>query len=213
MKRLEMIKVIMFDLWKTLAYRDVNYSTTAKMLEATKVDIPKNEMVNIFEKSLQTKKWRNEYSAYELLCKNMGLEATKENVELLMKIRKNAEKKSKIYRHSIKLLKQLKKQGYKIALLTDTSVFAIKKIKINKILNYIDYPIFSFDVGTSKPNKKIYLKALKKIKCKPKEVLMIGDNIIDDVSVPKKLGMNAIHYKGNYEELKRELKKFNIIVK
>ena len=42
---------------------------------------------------------------------------------------------------------------------------------------------------------------------------MIGDNIIDDVLTPRKLGMNALHYKGNYEKLKKGLKKFKIIVK
>lgn len=208
-----MIKIIIFDLSNTLAYRDVNYRTTTKMLEVTKVNIPQDKLVDIFEESLQTKKWRKEYNAYKLLCKNMGLKTTKENVELLMKIRKDAEKKTKLYDHSIKLLKQLREQGYKIALLSDISVFAIKEIKKTKLLDYIDYPIFSYNVGVCKPNKKIYLEALKIIKCKPKETLMIGDNIIDDVLVPRKLGINTIHYKGNYEELKKELKKYKIIVK
>ncbi|HRS42810.1 MAG TPA: HAD family hydrolase [Candidatus Diapherotrites archaeon] len=208
-----MIKLIIFDLNNTLAYRDVNYSSTTKMLEVTKVDIPKDKFIDIFEESLQTRKWRKEYLAYKLLCKNMGLKTTKENIELLMKIRKDAEKKTKLYDHSIKLLKQLREQGYKIAIISDTSVFAIKEIKKTKLLDYVDYPIFSFDVGVCKPNKKIYLEALKIIKCKPQEALMIGDNIIDDVLTPRKLGMNALHYKGNYEKLKKGLKKFKIIVK
>lgn len=208
-----MIKLIIFDLWKTLAYRDTKQGSTSKMLEVTKVDIPKDQFVKIFEESLQTKKWRKEYLAYKLLCKNMGLKTTKENVELLMKIRKDAEKKTKLYGHSIKLLKELRKQGYKIALISNTSVFAIKEIKKTKLLNYIDYPIYSFNVGVIKPNKKIYLEALKTAKCKPKDALMIGDKLIDDVLPPRKLGINAIHFTGDYEELKKELKKFKIIVK
>jgi HAD superfamily hydrolase (TIGR01509 family) len=207
-----MIKLIIFDLWQTLAYRKTKQGSTSKMLEVTKVDIPKDKFVKIFEESLQTRKWRKEYLAYKLLCKNMGLKTTKENVELLMKIRKDAEKKTKLYRHSIKLLKQLKEQGYKIALISNTSVFAIKEVKKTKLLDYIDYPIYSFNVGVIKPNKKIYLEALKTAKCKPEEAIMIGDKLIDDVLPPRKLGMNALHYKGDYEELKKELKKFKITV-
>jgi len=208
-----MIKLIIFDLWKTLAFRDVKYSSTTKMLEVTKVNIPKDKFVKIFEESLQTKKWRKEHLAYKFLCKNMGLKTTKENIELLMKIRKDAEKKTKLFKYSIKLLKQLQKAGYKTALISNTSVFAIEEIKKTKLLDYIDYPVFSFNVGVIKPNKKIYLEALKKAKCKPKEALMIGDKLIDDVLPPRKLGMNALHYKGDYEELKKELKKFNVVVK
>jgi FMN phosphatase YigB (HAD superfamily) len=207
-----MIKLIIFDLWKTLAFRDVKYSSTTKMLEVTKVNIPKDKFVKIFEETLQTRKWKKEESAYRLLCKNMGLKVTKENVSLLMKIRKDAEKKTKLFKYSIKLLKQLQKAGYKTALISNTSVFTIEELKKTTLLDYFDNPVFSFNVGVIKPNKKIYLEALKKAKCKPKEALMIGDKLIDDVLPPRKLGINAIHYKGNYEELKKELKKFNILV-
>lgn len=48
-----MIKLIIFDLWQTLAYRNVNYSTTSKMLEKTKITIPKKEFTKVFENSLQ----------------------------------------------------------------------------------------------------------------------------------------------------------------
>jgi HAD superfamily hydrolase (TIGR01549 family) len=208
-----MIKLIIFDLWQTLAYRKTKQGSTSKMLEVTKVNIPKDKFVKIFEKSLQTRKWRKEYLAYKLLCKNMGLKTTKENVELLMNMRKNAENKAKLYGYSIKLLKQLKEQRYKTALISNTSVFEIKEVKKTKLLDYIDYPIYSFNVGVIKPNKKIYLEALKTARCKPEEAIMIGDKLIDDVLPPRKLGMNALHYKGDFEELKKELKKFKIIVK
>lgn len=49
-----MIKLIIFDLNNTLAYRDVNYSSTTKMLEVTKVDIPKDKFIDIFEEETIT---------------------------------------------------------------------------------------------------------------------------------------------------------------
>ena len=71
-----MIKLIIFDLWQTLAYRAVKYSTTSEMLKKTKANIPKDKFIKIFENSIQTKKWKSKFEAYKNLCKNMGLETT-----------------------------------------------------------------------------------------------------------------------------------------
>lgn len=205
-----MIKLIIFDLWQTLAYRDVDYSTTSKMLEKTKISIPKKKFVKIFERSIQTKKWTSKYRAYRNLCKNMGLKITEQNVKLLMSIRDKAEARTKLYSHTLPMLKQLKNQGYKIGLISNTSIFGIKKVnKKTKLLKYIDYSLFSFEAGVIKPDLKIFKKMLEISKCKPKETIMIGDKPHDDVIPPKKLGMNAILYK-DYKTLKKDLKKFRI---
>ena len=49
-----MIKLIIFDLWQTLAYRDVGYSATSMMLEKTKAGIPKDsDYVKDYAKVIQ----------------------------------------------------------------------------------------------------------------------------------------------------------------
>lgn len=206
-----MIKLIIFDLWQTLAYRDVSYSTTGKMLEETRVNISKEKFVKIFEESVQTKKWDSKFKAYKNLCKNMGLETTEKNANLLMSIRNEAEAKTKLYPYTIPMLKQLRKQGYKIGLISNSSVFAIEQIKKKTdLLKYIDYPLYSFDVGVIKPNLKFFKEMLKITKCDPEETIMIGDKLNDDVIPPKSIGMNAIHFK-DYDQLKKELAAFKII--
>ena len=103
-----MIKLIIFDLWKTLAYRDVPEGSAKTMLRVTNSKIPYPEFVKIFENSLQTKKWKSKFDAYANLCKNMNLPVTEENVQLLMSIRDNAENHTKEFKHTISMLKQLK---------------------------------------------------------------------------------------------------------
>lgn len=205
-----MIKLILFDLWKTLAYRDVDYSTTSKILEKTGINIPRKKLVKIFEKSVQTKKWTSKYEAYKNLCKNINLENTKQNVNLLMGIRDKAEEGTKLYSHTLSMIKKLKKQGYKIGLISNSSVFAIEQVnKRTKLLEQIDYPLFSFDVGVIKPNLNFFKRMLKISKCKPSETIMVGDKTGDDVIPPRKLGMNSILYT-DYKTLKKDMKKFNI---
>jgi len=208
-----LIKLVVFDLWQTLAFRDVNYSTTSRMLEETGAKIPKEKFVKLFESSIQTRKWVSKLDAYKNLCKKMGLETTGKNVKRLMEIRDYAEERTKEFGHSVPLLKQLQRQGLKTGLLSNTSVFALKQVrKKTRILDFIDYPVFSFEVGAIKPDKRMFKEVLKRAKCRPEDALMIGDKPNDDVIPAQKIGMNAILFKDS-KQLKKDLAKFSIIAK
>ncbi|MFH1065130.1 MAG: HAD-IA family hydrolase [Nanoarchaeota archaeon] len=208
-----MIRLIAFDLWQTPAYRDVEYSTTTRVLEATGVDIPKDKFVKIFEESVQTKKWKSKKEAYGNLCRNMGLEPNEHNVNLVMEIRDKAEEKTKLYPHTISMLEQLRKQGYKTGLVSNSSVFAVEHIREKtNLLEHIDYPLFSFDVEVIKPELKFFHELLRISGCRPKEAIMVGDKLHDDVNPPKSIGMNAIHFR-DYEQLKKEFSLYNIQLK
>ena len=103
-----MIKLIVFDIWKTIAYRDLSESSSKTIRKTIKSQIPYPKFVKIFEKSLQTKKWDSKFDAYANLCKNINLQVTDENVNLLMSMRDDAENKTKEYEYTIPMLKQLK---------------------------------------------------------------------------------------------------------
>lgn len=207
-----MIKLIIFDLWQTLAYRDVPESSTKSILRLTNSPIPHKEFVKIFENSIQTRKWNSKYDAYVNLCKNMNLPETEENVNLLMSIRDEAESKTKEFEHTNSMLRQLKDAWYKIWLISNCSMFALEQIKHKtSILDYIDYPLFSFEVGTIKPDLKIFEKMLEISWCKPEETIMIWDKMWDDVLPPRELWMNSCLYE-NYEQLKKDLLDYGIVL-
>ena len=183
------------------------------MLRVTNSSIKPLEFVKIFENSLQTKKWNSKFDAYANLCKNMDLPVTKENVNLLMSIRDEAESKTKEFEHTNSMLRQLKSTWYKTWLISNCSVFALEHVK-NKtaILDFIDYPLFSFKVGTIKPDLKIFEKMLEISWCKPEESIMIWDKIWDDVLPPRELWMNSLLFE-NYEQLKKDLLDYGIVLK
>lgn len=205
-----MIKLIVFDLWNTLIYKKVKLDTYHKLLKEKNVKISKKEFVSIFEKSLQRKKWKSERKAYKKLCKNLGLETSKENLDFIVNFRDGIEEKVKTYSHTSSILRKLKKQGYKIGIVSNISYFSVKRVKKHtNFLKYIDYPLFSYLAGTVKPDKKIFKKMLRKARVNPEQALMIGDNYENDVKTPRSLGMKAILYE-NYPQLKKELKKLGI---
>jgi putative hydrolase of the HAD superfamily len=57
---------------------------------------------------------------------------------------------------------------------------------------YFNEVVFSYETGLLKPNPKIFSLALKKLKLKPEEAVMVGDSVRTDVNGARKAGMKAI---------------------
>ena len=211
-----MIKLICFDLWNTLATRKKNQLTSSvkELEDFFKIKEDHKTVVKAFENIIQTREWSNEFEAYSKFLLHFKIKPTFSNVMKAIKIREDSEYNIILYDFVIPLLKQIKDLNIKIGLISNSSVFVIKNVrKKTDLLDYIDYPLFSFDVKTIKPDPKIYEEMLKIAKVKPEEMIMIGDNPLDDVYPAISLGINAIEFTGDYEKLKKDLKKYKILVK
>lgn len=211
-----MIKLICFDLWNTLATRKKNQLTSSvkELEDFFKIKEDHKTVVKAFENIIQTREWSNEYEAYSKFLLHFKIKPTFSNVMKAIKIREDSEYNIILYDFVIPLLKQIKNLNLKIGLISNSSVFVIKNVRQKTdLFDYIDYPLFSFDVKTIKPDLKIYKEMLKIAKIKPEEMIMIGDNPLDDVYPAISLGINAIEFTGDYEKLKKDLKKYKILVK
>jgi putative hydrolase of the HAD superfamily len=109
-----------------------------------------------------------------------------------------------------KLVKQLKKQGYKIAILSDQWHLSKDALMPEKDIKIFDTVVVSCDVGIRKPNIPIYQMTLDKLGLKPEEVIFI-DNQAWNIIPAHKLGMNTILYHDN-KKTKEQLKEFGINV-
>jgi len=93
----------------------------------------------------------------------------------------------------MRILKELKGQGYKIGLITNTYYYAYKQLnkqfKIDSLFNVV---LKSYETGILKPNPKTFEIMLKKLKVKKNEVLMVGDSLEDDVKAAEKFGIKGI---------------------
>lgn len=82
----------------------------------------------------------------------------------------------------------------------------------SKILRtpFAEFPIVnSAYIGSRKPQRAFYIKAMKLLKVKPKELIFIDDSP-DNVLAAKKLGIAAFRYQGNMRLLKLFLKRQGI---
>jgi len=117
---------------------------------------------------------------------------------------KNFQTNKQLYREAF----NLKKKGYKIAILSDQwhlSKPVHIKTRYAKKFNAV---VVSCDVGVRKPNPKIYKLTLKRLKVRPKEAVFI-DNQLWNIKPAKKIGINTILFKNN-EQCLKALKKLGV---
>ena len=210
-----MIKLIVFDLWATLAKRDgIDFHFALKIVEEFKLDKLEADVNDIFRNTVKTRRWETEFDAYIEFARNVGIEPTKENTFKIMKLRKIAESNVMVYDFVYPLFKALKKNNYILSIITNSSIFEKELLEKNtRILDYIDYPLFSYEIGAVKPNPMIYLELQRQTMILADEIVMIGDNFINDVLTPKQLNWNAIHFDGDYNKLKKDLEALGINLK
>ena len=93
----------------------------------------------------------------------------------------------------VALVKDLQKQGYQTALLSNVRK---SQAKIKRRLGHYEMfnpMLFSYELGTEKPNPRIFFILLEHLQAKPQEVLFI-DNKIENILSAQAIGMDAIHF-------------------
>ena len=128
----------------------------------------------------------------EILSKNFGIDSKKLKKFYLNSYKKNFKQNKELFNKLFKL----KKQGYKVAVLSDQWFLSKEALMPEKLYKNFDEIMVSCDVEIRKPNKKIYQLAVKKLNFSAKEILFI-DNQRWNILPAKKLGMNTILFKSN----------------
>lgn len=96
-----------------------------------------------------------------------------------------------LFNDAIPVLTQLKQSGYKLAICSNLA--APYAPPIEQLLPFrLDSYGWSFEVGTVKPDPKIYHQVCQQLGLQPEEVLMVGDTLEADVLGPRSIGMRSI---------------------
>jgi putative hydrolase of the HAD superfamily len=206
-----MIKLIAFDFWGTLAIkRNPFFHFSEEIKKEFEINLSKEKISTLYQETVQVKYWESQADAFTEFARRLKISPTKDNIVKLIGIRNKSENGILVFDFVIPLLKKLREKRYKIAIISNCSMFTYQTIKKEtNLLKYIDYEHFSFQAGYTKPNPQIYLELQRKAKVFNNEMIMIGDDFENDFKAPKKLGINAIMFK-TYEDLLIEFKKYNI---
>jgi len=105
------------------------------------------------------------------------------------------------------LVKQLKQQGYMIALLSNTEPPIMNYLK-QKPFEDIDLYLCSCEVGAIKPEQAIYETMLQRLGVQPQEAVFI-DDLAENVEGAMRLGIPSILFCGS-EDLKKQFRRLGI---
>ena len=145
--------------------------------------------------------------AMKKMSKNLN--TTPEKLEAIY--REHYKKSFKINHELYKKILKLKKQGYKIGIVSDIWPIAKKIFFYKKYYRDLDLVLASCDVKSRKTHKKIFQIALKKLHTSPRETIFI-DNEKWNMPAPRALGIKSIQFRNN-KELFIQLKKLGIGLK
>lgn len=210
MKKRDEIKAVIFDIGGVLQlgekqrkFSNQSHASGVHERAARKLKIDLDQYFDSID-SFYARSIEGKISKKELL-KNLSFNL-KTSEKKLEKLYFNLyKKKFKINKQLFKQATILKKQGYKVAILSDQWHLS-KEAHYPKTFQKLFYPsIISCDVGIRKPHMGIYKLILKNLKLKPSETVFI-DNQIWNIKPAEKLGMKTILFKNN-EQTIRELNK------
>lgn len=101
----------------------------------------------------------------------------------------------------VDVLQYLKNQWIKIVIVSNsTTHIQLRKISQLGIATYVDYLVTSEEVWSEKPQAKIFLLALNKLNMLTKDVIMIWDDLINDISWGNILWIDTVLVSDDYSE-------------
>ena len=123
------------------------------------------------------------------------------------------------YSDAIPVLKELRRRGYKLGIITDGNVKRQKrKIKSLGIRKFFATTVCTKETAP-KPSPEPFLTAIQKINVNPGNAFYVADNPLIDFEGAKKVGMKTIRLKkGEFAKISKnkyidlEIKKFNEIL-
>ncbi len=142
---------------------------------------------------------------FELVLNDFGINNPQLAGLLNQEFLKLGPTKTLLVNGAIDILTYLKNQKYHLYVLTNgfTNIQNLK-MKSSSILRFFD-KVFTVDnTGSSKPNRKMFERAVKSVNAKKTECLMIGDELNTDILGAQNFGIDQVYF--NPDNINHDLK-------
>ena len=94
-------------------------------------------------------------------------------------------------------LETLRGRGVALAMVTNgDAVHQRRKIAQHDLERFFDVIVIEGEMGAGKPDEVVYRYALSKLRVKPEQAWMVGDNLEWDVLAPQRLGLRGVWVDG-----------------
>lgn len=116
----------------------------------------------------------------------------------------------KPYRETEFVLKSLCEKGYSIGVIANQALGTEKRLENWGLMKYIKLVTASAEEGVAKPDREIFLRALKRADCLPENAAMIGDRIDNDIEPANRLGMRTIWVRQGFSIYQQPINEYQV---
>lgn len=114
-------------------------------------------------------------------------------------------------RGTARILERLKRRGHRLVLISNTNDMHYRHIRTTySVLQRFDAVLLSFEEGIRKPDARLYRKAARACRAKPREIFYIDDRA-DLTAAAKELGFTVYTFKNDPARLERELRRAGLL--
>lgn len=187
-----MIKVIVFDCWNTLFYKDLQPRPFTLFAKKLGKDIRDYSYLKTFEECFMLEDNENYIKPINKILKKLNIKKSSEEINQLVKILNKNKHLAKPFEEVIEVLKDLK-QRYVLCILSNADPIGFHSLEEDfDLSNYFSHVITSFKLGYLKPNPKLFQKLMDLNNVKKDEVIMVGDSLKDDILSAERFGIKGI---------------------
>ncbi|MDP2908018.1 MAG: HAD family hydrolase [Nanoarchaeota archaeon] len=188
-----MVKAIIFDFWGTLVENGVFPSPVRQVKYILRIEDPFPDYIVKFEKVFMLKKYDDLYAAFSAVCEAFEIDPEKFILDRLVGMWNKHKLLAKPFEESVAVLEKLKKEGYKLALVSDTDCFTTDEV-LDKygLRKYFDEIVLSYKVEMLKTDPNMYHLVLEKLNIDKSDALVVGDSLETDIKGAKEAGINAV---------------------
>ena len=131
------------------------------------------------------------YDFWKLFLGKLGIP---ENPELIRELRELQERHAStmfgLYSGTGQVLSALKRK-YRLALVSNCAIGLSDVVEALGLTRFFDAVVLSYEVGVRKPDSRIYLEALRKLKLRPEDCAFVSDEI-SDLEGARKVGLKTV---------------------
>lgn len=191
-------KILLLDLWRTLGYSiDREPILSVQEILGYKVEDRGDGRIEAlpdwkFMRDCLTTDIKNPRRFLEHIAKSVGKSASREAHRRFRVLLERESRGFQLYKDTLPALAKLSQSGVRLGLISNLWPFPVERIFIEeKLAQYFEHTIYSFQAHYAKPERQIFLKALELFGAPAQDFLMVGDNPVHDGAAAMAVGMSA----------------------
>jgi putative hydrolase of the HAD superfamily len=198
-----MIRAIVFDLYDTLIYRDEAKSAAVRTEIAALMGVSPSDLAVLWRRYRDQRMLGVIPTLEEhllVMARELGVELADDLLVRLARIEREGLREAvRLYPNAVPVLEELRRQGFRLGLLSNASDVAEEPIVTLGLSSLFDAIVLSHKVGILKPDPRIYALAAEQLGVLPVECAFVADGGFGELDAAHAVGMLAIKVEQDWQ--------------